>query len=269
MNLLLGLPLGIFRMLGAALMTLFRFAPVVIVLVIGVIIWRKHRKMTRETGEAAEKPPKRDRRSPKFTGPVVTVDYKEVRKEDVSVQPEPPASFAHKSGWLVIRSRDAGAVCDALGFRERKAANWTAGLAAVSPNRWFVSPVLDGWVVVVGQGDKPLSQENFDRLSRSFPEVQAYVSDREKSIYVWSLCRKGQMCRAYGISGGQVFLDQGDWTAEEIALGFGRFPRQNSGYREGFPDQDAVLAIAAAWGVDPLLENHSYGPGVGWICGIQ
>ena len=269
MNILLGLPLGIFRMLGVILMTALRFAPVVIVLVIGVIIWRKHRKMTQETGGAEDAAPKSDRRSPSFTGPVVTVDYKEVKEEDISVTPEPPAAFAHKPGWLVFRSRDPEEVCAALGFRDRKRANWTAGLAAVSPSRWFVSPSLEGWVVVVGEGGRPITEEEFRRLSRRFGEVQAYVSDREKHSYAWSLYRDGEIYRAYGIAGGRVFLDQGDWTQEEIALGFGRFPRRSGGPREGFPDQDAVLSISAAWGVDPLLEGAGFAPGVGWSCCVE
>lgn len=269
MNLLLGLPLGLFRMLGVALMTLLRFAPVVIVLVIGIILFRKHRATRKSVDDAENAPPKAHKRSPKFTGKVVTVDYKEVKEEDVCAQPSPPAAFGHKPGWLVVRTQDSKAVCEALGLRDCRPANWTCGLAAVSARKWFVSPSLDGCVLVVGAGERPLDPHLMETLSRRFSEVQAYVSDREKSVYAWSLYRDGGCVRAYAMSRGQVFLDEGELTMEEISLGFGRFPRKAGGSREGFPDSDAVLSIAAAWGMDPMLEQHTYPPSVGWLCAVD
>lgn len=265
MNLLLGLPLGIFRMLGVILMTLLRFLPVVIVLVVGVALFRRCRA-PRKSGETEAEAPKQERRrSPQFTGKVVTVDYKEVKEEDVCAQPTPPAAFGHKPGWIVVRSRDPKAVCEALGLRDCRPANWTCGLSAVSARKWFVTPSLDGYVVAVSAGERPLPLDMLESLSRRFSEVQTYVSDGEKALYAWSLHRNGSCIRAYGMSRGQVFLDEGELTREEIALGFGRFPRKAGGSREGFPDGDAVLGIAAAWGLDPMLEQHTYPPSVGWL----
>lgn len=259
MNLLLGLPLGIFRMLGVILMTLLRFAPVVLLLAAGLFLLLR-RRASRQTKETA--PP---RRAPSFTGKVVTVDYKEVKEEDTCAQPTAPAPFGYKPGWLVIRSRDPRAVCDALGLRDCRPANWTCGLSAVSARRWFVTPSLDGYVVAVCAGERPIPQETLISLSRRFSEVQAYVCDQKKALYAWTRFCNGVCTRAYGMSRGQVFLDTGELTREEIALGFGRFPRKGGGSREGFPDGDAVLSIAAAWGVDPMLEQHTYPPSVGWL----
>ena len=262
MNLLLGLPLGIFRMLGVILMTLIRFAPVILVLAFGVYLWRKHQAMSRthreedvDTGNSA---------SPDFTGPVVTVDYREVREEDVSHTPEKPAPFAHKPGWILVRSHDPKAVCRALSLSSCTAANWTAGLTAVGPGKWFVSPPMGDWVLIVAEGGRAVSPEQLADLSRRFHEAQAYVAHRD--IYAWADYQNGSARRVYAISGGRVVLVEGDWTGEEIALGFGRFPRLDGGPREDFPDADDVLAIAAAWGIDPLLEDNPYPPGLGWIC---
>ena len=268
MNLLLGLPLGIFRMLGVVLMTVLRFAPVIIVLVIGVLLYRKHRKMTGASKEEAETPPKTKAKhgAPQFNGPVVTVDYREVKEEDVCAEPDTPAAFGHKPGWIAVRSRDPRAVMDALQLIDRRPTNWTCGLSAVGAGKWFVSPALDGWVLVVGAGEKPLSQARVDALCCRFSETQIYVSDRERSTYSWSRYRDGVCIRAYGMSRGEVFLDQGELTMEEISLGFGRFPRKVGGGREGFPDCDAVLAIAAAWGIDPMLEQRHDPPSAGWLC---
>ena len=260
MSILLGLPLKIFSLLGHALLVLVRFLPLVLLLVLGVYLYRKHQKVSRETDPG---PDGGGDRNPDFSGPVVTVDYKEVTEEELSAEPERPASFAHKPGWLAIRSRDPKAVLDTLDIRDRKAVNWTAGLAGVTANRWFVSPSLDGWVILVAEGDREIPAERFRSLSRQFGEVQGFVSDRERSTYAWSRYCAGEVVRAYGIAGGRVFLDEGDWTAEEIALGFGRFPRKTGGPREGFPDGDAVLAIAAAWAWTPCWRGRAIHPAWG------
>ena len=265
MNLLLGLPLRIFQMLGTILMSVLRFAPVVLVLVVGGILLFRHRRASRQSREAEEPAAHKPHRSPKFTGKVVTVDYKEVKEEDICAQPTAPAPFGYKPEWIVLRAKNAKVVCEALGLQDCRPANWTCGLSAVSGRKWFVTPSLDGYVVAVGAGERPLSPALLKTLSTQFSEVQTYVCDQQKALYGWSLYRTGQCVRAYGMSRGQVLLDEGELTREEIALGFGRFPRKNGGSREGFPDGDAVLAIAAAWGVDPMLEQHSYPPSVGWL----
>lgn len=266
MNLLLGLPMGLFRMLGALVMLLLRFAPVVLVAAAVLrLLWKRRRP----SGDVGEKPPRKERRGPRFTGPVYTVDYKEVREQDDGVQPDVPEAFGQKLGWLAIRSREPEQVMDALGLRNRRKANWKSGLAAVSGGKWFVSPSLDGWVMVIGAGERPLPREQIEQLSRRFSEVQAFTAHRERSLYSWVLYRDGSCIRAYGMNRGQIIEDEGELTREEIALGFGRFPRKDGGSREGFPDREAVLEIAAAWGVDPMLENSSYPPGVGWLCLVE
>lgn len=266
MNLLLGLPLGIFRMLGVILMTLLRFIPVLLLAAAAVFALRRARRSNRDAGTKAETPPPQpSRRSPSFTGKVVTVDYREVTEEDAGAEPTPPSAFGHKSGWVVIRSRDPQAVCAALGLRDCRPSGWVCGLAAVSARKWFLTPSLDGYVVAVGAGERPLPPETLASLSRRFSEVQTFVCDRERALYAWSLYRNGGCVRAYGISRGQLLLDEGELTPEEIALGFGRFPRKDGGSREGFPDEDAVLSIAAAWGIDPMLEGRDDPPSVGWL----
>lgn len=270
MSLLLGLPLGIFRMLWTIIMMGLRLLPLVILIVVAVFLYKKHKQVAQQMYGEEETPPKKGKkRGPSFTGPVVTVDYKEVKEEDQSIQPERPAAFGHKPGWIAVRASDPETVMDTLGFRNRKRANWTTGLAGIKGGRWFVSPSLDGWVLVIGAGERVISPERFGQISRHFSEAQAYVSDQEKSIYAWSLYRDGHCVRSYGISRGQVIMDQGELTREEIALGFGRFPRKGSGTREGFPDSDAVLNIAAAWGIDPMLEGGSYPPDLGWLCTVE
>lgn len=266
MNLLLGLPLGIFRLLGGLLMFLLRLLP--LVLVVGLLLFLYRRKHGGGKGPRPEKPDQES--GPNFSGPVYTVDYQEVREEDRPPEPEPPRAFDHKPGWLVVRSQDPEAVLTALGLTDRKPASWTSGLAAVSPGKSFATPSLNGWVVLVCAGDRLISKEGLEELSRQFSEVQAFVTRRDRELYGWVRYRSGACDRGYGVSEGRVFLDQGELTPEEIALGFGRFPRMSGGSREGFlPDEEDVLSIARAWGLDPLLEGTSYPPSTGWLCNMD
>ena len=65
-----------------------------------------------------------------------------------------------------------------------------------------------------------------------------------------------------------VFYQQG--TAQEIALGFGRFPQKGREDRcEANPTEEDVLDLAAAWGVDPRMEAAAYPPSAGWICTVR
>ena len=67
MGWLVGLPLGIFKILLSLAVLAFRFAVPLGVLVLLVVLWRKHRRMRREW---------------KFDGPVYNVDYKIVEDEE-------------------------------------------------------------------------------------------------------------------------------------------------------------------------------------------
>ena len=71
MGLLVGLPLGIFRILLAVLMLVFRFGLPLLAL---FLIWRAVRKFRGARGYTAPK-------EPEFDGPVYNVDYKIVEDE--------------------------------------------------------------------------------------------------------------------------------------------------------------------------------------------
>lgn len=269
MNLLLGLPLTIFRLLGQFLLLALRFLPFLLLIPVGIKLWKRYRQTTGSASDSTQDtPPKHHRRGPKFSGPVYTVDYREVDEEAQQAEPDAPQAFGQKTGWALVRSRDPEGVMDALGLSARKSANWKSGLAVVSDQRCFVSPSLDGWVLLIGGGEKLLDRDQLERLSRRYSETQLFVAREEKALYGWARFQNGSCRRAYAMQAGQVCRDEGELTREEIQLGFGRFPRKNTVGCEGFPDRDAVLAIAAAWGLDPLLSGKSYPLTHGWLCDI-
>ena len=55
-------------------------------------------------------------------------------------------------------------------------------------------------------------------------------------------------------------------TPEELALGFDAFPHQGQDDSDDFPDEEKVLEIAAAWGIDTFFEKEEYPPAVGMVC---
>lgn len=76
MGLLVGLPLGIFRLLMGFLMLALRLAVPIAVLAALVVLHR------RRNGSQRDEPRRKEPREPEFDGPVYTVDYEEVDEDD-------------------------------------------------------------------------------------------------------------------------------------------------------------------------------------------
>ena len=76
MGLLVGLPLGIFRLLFALVMLVLRLAVPIAIIVVLVVLYR--RKTGAHTGQPRQEKPK----EPEFDGPVYTVDYEEVDEDE-------------------------------------------------------------------------------------------------------------------------------------------------------------------------------------------
>lgn len=148
----------------------------------------------------------------------------------------------------------------ALKPRRCQAANWRTGMAAAYAGQGiFVSPCLDGFVLAAGR-DLPAVGE----AETSFSEVQIFCSHRVSSCYSWELYAAGACVRRYAYEDSRV-EESGPLTPAEQALGFDRFPGAD---REGgrVPDEEDVLDLAAAWGIDPRFEKKTYPPSTGWLC---
>ena len=76
MGWLLGLPLGIFRVLFSLVMLALRLAVPIVIIVVLVVLYR------RKTGAHTERPRQEKPKEPEFDGPVYTVDYEEVEEDD-------------------------------------------------------------------------------------------------------------------------------------------------------------------------------------------
>ena len=76
MGWLLGLPLGIFRLLLSLVMLVLRLAVPIAVIVVIVVLYRRSKGV--QTGRPRQEKPK----EPEFDGPVYTVDYEEVDDDE-------------------------------------------------------------------------------------------------------------------------------------------------------------------------------------------
>lgn len=76
MGWLVGLPLGIFRLLFSLVMLALRLAVPIVIIVVIVVLYR------RKTGAHTERPRREEPREPEFDGPVYTVDYEEVDEDE-------------------------------------------------------------------------------------------------------------------------------------------------------------------------------------------
>ena len=222
--------------------------------------WLRHRKLVRQLKELGA------------YGGTVKIKRRSPRPQagaQLSVEPDGPLPFGYKTAWLAVRCEEPEWVIAALRPRTRQPANWTTGLAAAYGDRAdvFVSPALDGFVLVVGLESPKLP----DGFPWNFFEVQFFGSHRVADYFHWRRWLNGLCVREFCWDGGEVETETGDPTPEELALGFDQFPHPGGNWSDDqrFPDEESLLDIAAAWGVDPRFEKTAYPPSTGWLCTLE
>tara|TARA_R110002072_G_scaffold241027_8_gene399667 strand:+ start:13076 stop:13648 length:573 start_codon:yes stop_codon:yes gene_type:complete len=159
-----------------------------------------------------------------------------------------------------MRAEDPEAVVRALRLRTVLPANWASGLAQAATEGVFVTPPVDGWILVFGR-DLAVTTHNpaemealLTGLSEQYGEVMWFSTDEVRDVHGWAMAERGQFLRGYAYDEGQGHtLWHGDVTAAETALGcFLDDPRDQSDDEiKWWPDRRTVLAIAAAWSMDP------------------
>lgn len=180
--------------------------------------------------------------------------------------------FGYKMTWLAIRGADATVVADYLDFQGRRAASWNEGIEAAyqgfGGGALFISPPIGVWTLVLGydtafdlgaSAREEKAGSALRALSKRFGEVQWFATHRVVEAHGWAKFVGGKTARAYHYIGeqGEAVRDEGPATPEEIALELA-FDLDNK-----FPDEENVLDIAAAWGMDPKLRNAPQITGTG------
>lgn len=221
---------------------------------------RRHRKLVRQLKDLG------------VYGGTVRVKSSQKRTtspQECSVQPDGPVPFGYKTAWLVLQCGDPRQVAAAMHCRQLTPASWGTGLAhcTQSGGGLFFSPVLDGFVLVIGADLFALAhrREVLEALAAQFRRVQYFASHRVSSSCCWARYEAGRCVRAYCCEDGAVTWDEGALTPEEQALGFDASALPD-GAAGRAPGEEDVLDIAAAWGIDPRFKRKDYPPAAGWVC---
>jgi len=169
------------------------------------------------------------------------------------------------SRWLAVRSGNPHVVQVALGLHRPMPCTWEDGLSGSLEKKLFVSPAINGWVLVMGS-HLPDPSDDVDRcflfvsdLSRKLGQVQFFSQNRILNHHAWVHLQQGVVQRAYAWAGRTVW-NQGPRSGAEIELGFRCFDYGQA------PDSDApaqsqqlqhnterVCLLARRWSIDPNM----------------
>lgn len=183
----------------------------------------------------------------------------------VSDIPDLPQPFGYKTSWLAIETENSEDVLSFLGTEDYIACNWESGIRECNPNFIFISPCVNGYIFVVGLFDCP-------EIDDRFRNVFYFTSHRIVDYYGWSKYKNGELIRKYLTSDDEI-LNIGDLTPEELNLKFDLFETSLDEKPEDFDydkivyvDEENVIQISKAWGIDTSFENINVSPAIGYIC---
>ena len=165
--------------------------------------------------------------------------------------------------WLAVRSLNPHAVEVALGLHHVRPCSWTDALATPTEPRLFISPPVDGWIVVMGN-DLPDPADDVDEcfkflvgLSQKLGEVQFFSRNRAVSHHGWVRLIQGEVLRAY-VWAGDTLWNQGEMTDLERSLKLRCRSYAENTEVLSFTEREAtalnterVVRVAAAWSLDP------------------
>ncbi|MES2644409.1 MAG: hypothetical protein V4850_33290 [Myxococcota bacterium] len=192
-------------------------------------------------------------------------------KERWAGDPEQPVSFGYKCSWWAIRSESPARVIEALGLREARPVAWPEGVDRAhggrgdGPAEVFVSPPIDGWVLVVGAPAdfEEAIEERLGELARVSAAldtvVQVFGTHRVVEYHAWAWADRGTIVRAFAFEG-DVLVSRGAPTATEVDL---EVPLELT--EEDAPGEDHVMAVAGGWSLDPQTLDEHAPVGRGWI----
>lgn len=191
-----------------------------------------------------------------------------------AVIPDKPVPFGYKNSWLCIKSNSPEEVIEKIGLKNPRVSTWNDGVNG-SSGGVFVSPVLDGYVLVIGwEGDiLDTDPARLDELAGKFPELQFFSTHRISEYHVWAKYVDGKPVRVYGFNGGDGVLvaNRGVPTPEEVALHCDDFPVDNDIDFDVaiLPDEECVMLISAAWGIDTLFRRKTFPESTGYLCTVN
>lgn len=183
--------------------------------------------------------------------------------------------FGYKSEWLAVKTAHPETVVELLQLRGVVPADWKAGLAAAyGGNKVFVTPVIDGWVLVLDAsfvafagGDLLEKPELLADWSRSLgAPVQHYICDRRSGTFGWMRADGGRLTRAFLEVDGEVKTNLGPETADEKRARAEVIKTPSSDGAVLADGEDVLFRLAGRWSIDPhLLDQRTDLPASGLV----
>lgn len=194
-----------------------------------------------------------------------------------------PVGFGYKCMWVAVKSTDQSEIADFIGLQKAQMANWQSGIENAYNGKVFITPPVDGWILLVGYGlpqertdDELIQIKNFvNKLSKQFGEAQHFASHRVVDYHCWIKSINGELVRVYSFIGEsfkniEVF---GELSEVEKKYKFGNTlskEAMDESYYERedlvYPDEEIVMEIAESWSVNPTnLDGRTDIVGLGLV----
>jgi hypothetical protein len=171
--------------------------------------------------------------------------------------------FEPPSRWLAVHSQNPQTIQAALGVQHARACSWSDALATPFEPRLFISPPVNGWIVVMGC-DLPDPADDIDEcfkflaaISQKLGEVQFFSRNRAVGHHGWVRMDGGKVLRAY-VWAGETLWNQGPVTEAERELKMRCLTYTEGPEVLGYVGREAlslnterVVRLAAAWSLDP------------------
>ena len=165
--------------------------------------------------------------------------------------------------WLAVRSGNIAAVQETLGLSNPRRCSWKKGFLMASVERLFISPPVNGWILVVGPA-LPAPEEDVDfcfhflsHISQRLGHVQFFSLNRALGHHCWVRAHTGRIERAYAWCG-ETLWNQGKMTPEESALKMTCHPYGRSikeiefqEMRQLTTNTENISRLAARWSLNP------------------
>jgi hypothetical protein len=178
-----------------------------------------------------------------------------------------PFLFDRPAKWLAIRCSNLIKIQSALGLVNPIPCSWAEGFSRCNDTKLFISPPVNGWVLVVGHS-LPEPGDDIDhlyhflmRLGRELGTILYFNANKVFNHHAWVRIENAQIYRAYAWAG-ETLWNQGEMTAAEKDLdlkcytyGEGPLPFPFSAREAQITNTEKVIQLAARWSLDPMALN--------------
>lgn len=183
-----------------------------------------------------------------------------------------PVSFGCKNLWFAVKAKNKEEIADLLELKILGKSNWENGIKQAKDNRIFISPEVNGWTLISGNGfltwlyNDSVDVSILNKLSTKYGEAQYFFTHRVSEYHVWAKSLNGNLERYYSYIGerGENLRIEGEPTEIEKGMNLiNTFSEEakNEKYFDDekliIPDEILVMKIAENWSINPTeLEKY-------------